>query len=187
MSATAVNFRLTAGYVTDDASETYSLGGADTYPTTRNGVTFGLEAGSNWEGRDQDNTNDRRLAGINFDNFGGGGAPQTFRVDLPAAGSYDLRLAVGSATFGGVSQYVEIQDTTTSLLTVTGTTNAQEFRDALGTLLTNVTWPGSNVASTKTFASTILRLIVGDATRIGSVAHLSFVAAVTSGYLLVKN
>src|SRR3990167_6684343 len=97
------DFRNTSAYVTDPADHTYVLH-TETYPTTRNGVTFGWSAGT-IDSRDRDSGIDARLAGINF-----GAATGTFRVDLPATGDYDVRIASGDASFAQSGQAPSVVD-----------------------------------------------------------------------------
>jgi hypothetical protein len=177
------NFRNTQPYVTDGANETYVVG--DGYPTTRNGVTFGWET-STAQIRDRVAGNDRRIAGVNYQT--NNGSQSTFRVDLPATGFYQIHLAVGDGVAAQGDDYWQIKDGTTVLMTIDkrgqGTANAQRYRDATGTLLTNATWPTSEVATTQTFASTILRVVIGTPTA-GSLAtalaHLRIVQLGTVG------
>ena len=173
------NFRATSGFVTDGA-QVYVLP-ADTYPTTRGGFTFGWVIVNNAVfGVDRSTGVDVRLAGINYTaGFNGTGllANTYFRVDLPAVGSYNIHLAMGD-TFNqsGVAMRAEIRDTTTDLtFVVSGTPSAgHQWRDAAGTLLTDTTWPTSEVGVSKTFASTQLRLYAGNltGTDITTMAHL---------------
>lgn len=89
-----LNFRLTSGYVTDGAGETYVLG-TDAHPTTRGGVTFGyvdVGGGAPVAG-DRSTSYGSRFAGrINYKRDS-----NTFRVDL-ANGAYDLRASMGAVT-----------------------------------------------------------------------------------------
>ena len=164
------DFRGTPGYVTDPANCTYFI--ADAYPTTRNGVTFGWEDSSPvGYGADRSNTIDPRLAGINF--FLNVGSYR-FRVDLPASGTYLVSLAVGDATNAWASQYCQIRDNTTALKTVSGSTAAGYFIDAQGNNLSAAAWPGSNVAYSGSFASTIFRAALGQNTdgSVWTIAHI---------------
>ena len=80
MSVVGINFRATAGFVTDGAGETYSLGEA--YPVTRGGQTFGFDANITADARDRGGTSVNKLAGKVA-------APsRTFRWDLPSTGSH---------------------------------------------------------------------------------------------------
>ncbi len=160
------NFRLTSGFVTDGTNQTYALG-SEAYPTTRNGVTFGWSVGnygSDLTDNDRDNTVDPRFAGQNQVT---GTVTDVFRVDLTAAGSYDIRFASGDTGFDfgpyGPS-YIEVFDNVTSLFSRSFTGPAQDhYQDASGVDRTEAAWPGSNVASTQTFASTILNFKMSSA------------------------
>lgn len=177
-----VNFRDNVGYVTDGAGEDWDRGfGNASYPkTSAQGNTYGTEQGSfHWNGADRDNTNDRRLAGICYTTTNG----DTWRIDLPASGSYDIRFAAGDAAAAqGVGW--DLYDTTTSLgnLTTGSTSGAQKFKDATDTEYTNLTWPGSNTAVNKTFSTTICRLksVLGGA-GISLMAHFRIDAAAGGG------
>lgn len=150
-----INFRATSGYVTDNAGETYSLGEA--YPTTRGGITFGWDVDSTAHSRDRNSGNDRRLAGIVFENA----TTRELRVDLPAAGTYPVKVAFGDAGFDQAQQKWSIKDgASTTLDTVddAGGTVANHFDDVLGTDYTNATWPGSAASKNYTFATTQLRV-----------------------------
>src|SRR6202011_4334377 len=91
-SAQGFSFRKTAGFVADHTGVTYVLC-SDTYPTVRNGVTFGWESG-NPQCIDDSASIDARLAGIAYTQ---GSVPMIFRADVPA-GQYDAMLAMGSTT-----------------------------------------------------------------------------------------
>jgi hypothetical protein len=178
------NFRNTQPYVTDGANEASVLG--DGYSTTKNGVTFGWETVS--QIRDRVAGNDRRLAGSN--QVVNNGTQIAFRVDLPAAGTYQIHLALGDAGSAQSDEYLQIKDNTTVLMTIDkrgAGTAIQQFYDATGALLTNTTWPTSEAPVTLTFASTILRVVIGTPTAAGnssSLAHLRIVqgaGAVTVG------
>ncbi len=154
-----VNWRASSGYVTDGAGQTYFIATGDAYPTTRGGLTFGYEdAGT--DARDRTTSNDVRLAGTGYS--AAGSAARLFRLDLPSAGNYDVRIAVGDPNFAS-SDYgrdfdVRIRDTTTEVLQVTGATGTGQFLDATSVARSAAAWPGSNVAATLTFATTILRV-----------------------------
>ena len=153
------NFRQTSGYVTDGANETYVVG--DSYPTTRNGVTFGWESGLGGVVNRSTGV-DRRLAGINYV-FNDGGA-HVFRVDLPNAGSYVLNAAFGDTTGGnGIPQSSKFQDGSTSLWTNSVTFNESPgWVDAVGNQHTTASdWVANNSPATFTCATTILRVAQG--------------------------
>jgi outer membrane protein assembly factor BamB len=176
------NLRATSGYVVDGTNETYVAG--DTYPTTRNGITFGWET-STQTTRDRVSGNDRRLAGVNQQT--NNATQATFRVNLPAAGTYQIHLALGDAGSAQTDQYLQIKDNTTVLLTIDkrgAGTAIQGFYDATGALLTNTTWPTSEATTTQTFASTTLRVVIGTPTAVSNsstLAHLRIVQLNTVG------
>lgn len=169
------NFRGSSGYVTDGADEVYVLS-TDTYPTTRGGVTFGWESGSPIQ-VNRDSGLDPRLAGINacFST-----APETFRIDLPNTGTYDIRLAIGDASSGQPSQNWRVKDGTTQLLTVTGTITSGSFRDATATEYTGANWPANNTASQQAFATTIFRIETAAFAGSNVIAHVGL-SEVTGG------
>lgn len=175
------NFRGSAGYVTDGANETYVT--SDAYPTTRNGVTFGWTAGGADAG-DRSLTNAVELAGRN--ETVNTGTQSVFRIDLPAAGDYDIRLANGSPSANQDAQYLEIFDGATSVLVNDnrGHSNAvNEFYDATNVKRTAAAWPGSNLPRRVTFSGTVLTLKLGTpASDINStdIAHL-FLSQVVGG------
>lgn len=153
------NFRGTSGYVSDGATETYVL--AEGYPTTRNSVTFGFTSGvGSLQPVDRSAANDRRLAGINYDN-----TARVFQIDLPSAGTYTVHLALGDQAGGGnASCTVVVKDTATTLATVNFDASvANQFTDATGAALTNVTWPAGEVGASLTFATTTLNLALSSA------------------------
>jgi hypothetical protein len=146
-----INFRASSGYVTDGANFTYSLGVA--HPETRNGVTFGWEI-SGVPVANRSTSYDVRLAGIAYES-NDGSHQRAFRVDLPTAGTYAIRLALGDATSGQGYQYAQFRDDTTAFATIADTdgTAAANFDDATGTGYSAAAWPGSNTAITHTFSS----------------------------------
>ena len=148
------NFRATSGFVTDGATETYVLG-ADTYPTTRNGVTFGWDSAVSDVNRDA--ANDRRIAAIHF-----GSSARTFRVDLPEAADFLIHLGLGDTAQAADHSSIEFKDTTSSLFTVTNDRNVGTYRwtDATGTQYAFTVWPGSETAVQKTFATTTLNAVL---------------------------
>ena len=156
------NFRATAGYVTDDAH--YGVPGlSETYPHTyTNGDGQSVNGG--WDvsvaALDLDNTNDARLAGINFATSG---VVRTFTVDLasgsaPGAGDYAVDLACGNAVFSTPKVDFKLFDNATLLIDGTNggagfNPAADHYRDAtLTDVAATSSWTGTPV--TKTFAST---------------------------------
>jgi len=148
-----LNFRATAGYVTDGTNETYVV--SDMYPVTRGGVTFG------WNGAI--NTRDRasaqgKLGGCHYvaNNTSG----RRFRLDLPSAGNYRIRIASGDPGSNNYSGGT-IKDNATTLIAVSagvaGSFGTNQFRDASDVTRTSAAlWVANNVAVDVTFASTIL-------------------------------
>jgi hypothetical protein len=159
VSTTGIDFRGTAGYVTDPVNCTYCVG--DAYPVTRGGATFGWTTGPGGGQVDRLNTNDARLAGINYT----GALAGIFRFDLPSTGQYDINLAMGDA--GANSNYgdVQLKDNTTAFYssgTSLAITTTNTFNDAGGpppNNWSNTAWPGSNVKVTRTFTSTIFNVV----------------------------
>lgn len=171
------NFRATSGYVTDGADQIYVLSG-DAYPTTRLGATFGWVVGAQPVlDANRNNAIDPRLAGINY--VEGGAAITTyFRVDLPSAGTCEVRLALGDASFAQNNVLVIVKDTTTTLFQspdITGLSSASgHFYDANGDDLTTVTWPGTNTPQSVEFATTQMRVYLGDPAA-ANVSTLAFI------------
>lgn len=106
MATKGFNFRQSSGFVTDLGNDTYVLSG-DSYPTTRNGVTFGWESVPG--DRDRNNAINAKLAGLCFDN----GANTDFRVDM--TGSMKFRLAMGDANFLEALMAIDLRDSLGSL------------------------------------------------------------------------
>lgn len=181
------NFRATSAFVTDGANETYVLddvgGDADIYPVTRNSVTFGwVSAGGTVEQRDRNAGNDPRLAGINYPATEAN--ELTFRVDLPATGEYDVRVALGDPGNARTAMQALIRDNGVTLLTVSGSTAAaNSFRDATSTELTHNNWVSSNTAARLTFGSTIAQVVIGDSADTSTLAHVSFEQVEAGGSL----
>lgn len=154
------NFRGTSAYVIDPPNHTYSIVATPNYPFIGPlGNTVG------WEQAIDASVNrttgfDARLAGVAF--IENNKTPANFRVDLPSAGDYGIRIASGDSTFGS-SNKVELFDNNTSLGVlvdkIVATTN--KAVDASNVERTYANWPSDNVEVIKTFASTILRLRIG--------------------------
>ena len=166
------NFRATAGYVTDAADTSPVLG--EIYPNSySNGLTGGWDAAIDTRDR---STTVPRLAGGNQQIATT--TLRTFRVDLPATGTYTIRLGMGDATQGDVRNRYLIQDNTTTLFEVTdsGTIAADSFFNANDTAATAANWVTNYTSSGKNyvFASTIFKFQIAafnGLTR-GSIAHL---------------
>lgn len=164
-----INFRHTSGYVTDGENETYCL--HEAYPVTRGGATFGWEADMD-AGFDVDSAADRRLAGYNKRSS----VSRGFRLDLPEAGNYRVRLALGQLSAGGSFDVSgSVQDNTIDRFTFTDSSVADNsFVDASGTERTSTAWPANNSPVEAIFISTLLRIALVPFTGISDVrlAHL---------------
>ena len=162
-----INARGTAAYVTDNAGETYVLGQDDTYPVTRGGVTFGYTTVYGDAKRDRNNALDRRLAGLN--QVPNTSARNVLRVDLPAAGTYTVRLAFGDDD-NAQNHYFEVFDNTTSLFSQSAVaTSTHQWADATGAVYSAANWITSNTAQTGlVFATTTFILKYGDPTGVAS-------------------
>lgn len=176
-----INFRQTALYISDNANTYPELSSGINYPTTTaQGNTVGWETVYNGvSGRNRNSGNVPELAGCFV---GTTGDRPIYRIDLPATGTYPIRLAGGEANYAALVP-VEIQDTTTSLGSpITGSTSAgQRFKDATNTEYTNATWSGSNTAVNFTFTTTIARFIFGNGSGLPQFAHINVGAAVGGG------
>lgn len=152
-----LNFRTSSGYVTDGANEAFdngNTGGGASYPrTTPQGNTVGSE-GVAFLNVDRNAGLDRRLAGVIYTATNG----HRFRIDLPAAGTYNVRSAAGDASFGNPTQW-SLRDTTTSLGNLaTGSITAGNYKDANDVTYSAANWPANNTARSFTFATTICRI-----------------------------
>ena len=170
------NFRSSLGYATDPPHTTVVRPGTVMgYPQSVvvDGITlvFGWEGASRTStaGADRSTAVDARLAGVDYVNV-----LANFRVDLPAAGAYTIRLALGDVAGGALSQWATFADGPTQFAqpanNVAGT--AGNFIDAAGNMWTTATWPSGNVAITHTFTTTTFYLHIGGGTGYSAVAHL---------------
>jgi uncharacterized membrane protein len=176
------DFRNTAGFVSDPSGDTYVLS-TTAYPTKGSGVTYGWVKTSLISARDRNAKLDPRLAGINLAN---NGAPATFYVDLPSAGTYNLSLALGDAGYQAcwVQCLVQFLDGGTVLATlIEGPTNLGYFYDAQGKNWSAAAWPTSNLSQQVTLAGTRLTVVVGTSKSTGDSTPMAFlgVAQVSGG------
>ncbi len=176
------DFRNTSTYVSDPSGDTYVLS-TNAYPTQRNGVTFGWVKTSLVQARDRSTKVDPRLAGINYVN---NGSPATFNVDLPAAGSYNLSLAMGDDGYEECYTQCQVQflDGSTVLATASGgASNAGYFYDAAGNNWSAAAWPGSNLSQQVTLTGSRLTVVVGTSKATGDLTPIAFlgVAQASSG------
>jgi len=187
-----LNFRNTAGYVTDGTDHTYEIGIGPTvtYPrTTPQGFNVGWEVvGSGGpQTRNRSTSIDTRLAGTCFNTTST--EVLTYRIDLPNAGSHDIRIAAGDNSYARSGFKIELFDDTTSLgiLVANGTTAGGKFRDATDAELTAAAWPAGNTKVTKTFASQIARFKLGNGTNQTYLAHLYIEGVAAGGAALATN
>lgn len=173
-----INLREHAAYVTDGANQTVfpldsSQSSSELYGQGNNsGVSLGGQTYTcGWEKtgtvsvniRDRTTSGDVRLAGGHFIAQDGSGYGD-FRLDLDAAGTYEIHLACAGDTGANANQYVAIYDSTTLKATVidsAGGLAADHFADATGVDRTRAAWPGAEVGVSVTMASTILRIRTG--------------------------
>ena len=180
------DFRATSGFVSDPAGNTYDLG--DSYPTSKtlDGDTFNIGWSTSQTGlsRDRNAAVDARFAGINQRPNAGIGVT-TWRIDLPSAGQYTIRIGMGDEA-NPKSNYWRILDNATLLATFGPVaTTAAQFADATGVVRTSIAnWNSSNVAATYTFASTICLIELGDPAQLAAgdtgIATFNIVAAASA-------
>jgi hypothetical protein len=160
-----INFRQTSGYVTDGADENAEIGTSVNYPrTTPQGNTVGFESiTGSLAARDRSTSPDPRIAGLAFISAGG---EFTYRIDLPAPGTYRIwggaRETIGSALR---DTRLDISDNATLLTTAWDRANlvTPETVDATNTIHANgadwvTAYPTSYIDLT--FSSTIARFRV---------------------------
>lgn len=183
-----INFRSTAGYVTDGANEDAELDsgtGNANYPrTTAQGNSVGWEtASSTYNTRDRSAGNDRRLAGINFN---GSTGKFDYRIDVPSAGVYKIIVAMGDPSYAQTVD-CELFDGAASLgVIISGSTGAaNSFKDQNNQTWTAATFFANTSMLQITMSSTILRFRFGSVGGItGQVAHI-YVESASSGPVLM--
>lgn len=180
MADIGINFRSTAGYVTDGANETYCIG--DTYPTSRGGFSFGWTAALSDGKRDRSTSVDRRLAGINKAANSATGR-RIFRIELPFAGPYEIHLALGDVGSDQLYQYAVLKDGAATIATLDQSSGTRAlttaFYDAAANLRTKTSWPTDEVKINHTFSSTTFYLEIGTpTTQTGdsTIAHVRLVS-----------
>lgn len=173
-----INFRHTAGFVTDGTAETYCL--HEAYPTTRGGATFGWEADMD-AGFDVDSGADRRLAGYNKRSS----VSRGFRLDLPAVGNYRVRIASGQLSAGGSFDVSgSVQDNTVNRAIFQDASVADNsFVDAAGVEYTSANWPANNALVSAMFTGTLLRVALIPFTGISDVRLAHLYVETAEGYL----
>lgn len=182
------NFRQTVGFVTDVAPAVF-IGASSTYlyPFSAGGQNVGWDSTADIDSRNRLNTNDARLAGIVFE-ANNGAAAKVFRLDLPAAGTYNIRVALGDASASQTIRW-ELLDNTTQLALINNVTTsaANRFLDATGVERTNANWAANNVAITKTFATTTLFFKIGgsSAGNSSTIAHFYIESAAAAAFVKI--
>ena len=174
------NFRATAGYVSDPSNTTHVLANT-AYPTKVGTVTFGWLKTSLVQSRDRSLAVDPRLAGVNYVS---NGTPAQFQVDLPAAGTYTLSLAMGDDGYEQCWTRCQIQfmDGSTVLGTVTGgAISGGYFYDATSKTWSAAGWPHSNVTQQVTMTGTHLTVLVGTNASSGDVTPIAFLGISQGG------
>lgn len=137
-----INFRNTAGFVTDGTNEDYHIPSRGAYPwTTAQGNNVGYENGVNLTGRDRNAGNDRRIAGTGWVEDV---SERPFRIDLPSAGNYRVGCAGGEANYATDCE-IWLEDSGGLIQSLcTGTTSgANQFKDATNTEYSAANWPTS--------------------------------------------
>jgi hypothetical protein len=160
--------RSTAGYCgSEPANATYYIphdgGSGDSYPTTRNSVTFGNT--NQFNANDENNDSglcSLGLAGRSY--IDNNAATSRFhRIDLPNAGDYDFKISSRSP-FTQTDPRIRIYDNTTLLWTIeyTGTMGSNDYLDANNTVHTSATnWGTNNTAKRLTFSTTTAFVYAG--------------------------
>lgn len=178
------NFRNTGAYISDVSPDDYVTsgndGGPDLYPKTYpNGLTAGWETlPGGVDGRNRTTTQGARLAGLQFSGTGS----LVFRVDLPAAGQYNVQGAWGDQTYATTitAQILDNASNVKTIASASSTGAGNSFFDATGAIVTAAAWNGGtngrgNVQAL-TFSSTILRVSMTTANQ-NAICHLYIEAA----------
>lgn len=167
-----INFRATSGYVTDGTNETYCEA-SDTYPTTRDGYTFGWDSSTSVSELNRNSGVDRRLAGINY--LSKTNTTRYFRLDLPSAGTYEIHLAVGDVNNSTNCGCIVRDGAGTTLIELTGDTSGNaRFKDATDTEYTTATWPTSESGSSHSVSNDYITLKVSASASGNSVSNVKF-------------
>lgn len=174
-----IDFRATSGFVTDPTGNYAELtqgNPSGNYPTTTpQGNTVGFVS-SDTDHRDRQVGNDPRIAGTSFPI---GGGPWSYRIDLPAAGSYDIFAGLGDGSYSATVNLIVLDNGSAVYTLGNVTTGAgNSFADISGAVSVAASWPSAGAEPsgnkiTKTFASTIAQFT----TTGGAVCHLFIQAA----------
>jgi hypothetical protein len=158
-----INFRSTLSYVTDGPDEYAQVVSTVNYPTTTpQGANVGYEVTGSIYQVNRSTTVDPRLAGLHYANAAHN--PQ-YRIDLPAVGEYEVRVALGDATNNNrVNADLYDGDDFVVVLAADRSISSGTFADATDVLRSAAAWPTDNVEYGHTFASTIMRVSLVPAT-----------------------
>ena len=173
--AIGFDMRSTSNYVSDGATNTYVLGSQTSYPTTRNGATFGWLSGAP-STEDSTNLGDSRLAGVNL--LPNDDSPSIFRLDLPGPGTYKVSLAMGDRYLDQCSAgcRIEFRDGNNSLFVLNqGPLSASSFADSNGKVWAASEWPSYNTTRQITMTGSILTVFVGTNSRDHSHTPIAFI------------
>lgn len=174
-----INFRATAGFVTDGAGDASEIGTTANYPrSTPQGNVVGWEQAPT-------GTRDRavapaQVAGIHY-LTSSSGVFANYRFDLPAAGEYDVYVAAGDVSNPAFCK-LELFDNATSKGVLVNRIGTEiplgAFVDATGVLRADYNdWITNNAPLRVTFASTIARFRLGSGLGANeSIAHIRLVA-----------
>lgn len=142
----------------------------DNYPVTENGVTFGFATSPSADCR-RDRTTSNCSVGLAGNMFYSNTNSNSydFRVDLPSAGTYQIRVALGDPFNNRARQQVRIYDTSTLLATIGSTTTVSggQYLDATSTDAAAVVhtsaanWASGNQPLELTFSTTEFHILVG--------------------------
>lgn len=176
MAFYGINCRATSTFVTDGANDDYSLG-STTPRTGPGGHQHSWGSDKTGSARDRNSSiGDSRLAGVI--QHANGGSPTTFTVSLPdGAGIYNIRLALGDASFSHTDMKFVLKDGGTTLLTVSGNTSgAGRWFDATGVERSDATWPGSNATAEVVFSGSTATIELGNTAGSDNscLAHVAF-------------
>ncbi len=168
-----LNFRSTAGYVTDSGTNVYAVEADDTGgDITRGGYTFSLDFGGAMS--DRSASVDSRLAGFAYRANTTGPALARVKIVLNGTGDKIIRLALGDAISAQGQQYLRIFDgdpganglgagVLKATINVASVASGQ-WVDATGTVRTSAAnWANFNQSITLNFSGNELWLAVGRA------------------------
>lgn len=133
---------------------------ASVYPwTTAQGNTVGWETSlTGITTRDRDTATNVLLKGIHFVANTG---TKDYRIDLPATGSYDIRLAAGDKGFAQFCR-VQLLDGDTVFADFETIVDAGHWLDATGVEISGETaWAANNAVKNHTFTTQIFRVRIG--------------------------